>query len=131
MLEYMQLGCVWKNIVDNFRIDITSDKSIGDAMKLAFGGYKHAVGYRIDAEKGMIFYWSISKNMTPFPFKMDAEGAAHFVLRWLKEADYGQEPDHDGHNGRGWRLYNEDWGHISNEWQAFVAIQPVWAMYGK
>jgi len=65
------------------------------------------------------------------PFKMDADGAADFARRWLEEADYGREPDHDGDNGKGWRLYNEAWGHIDEDRYAVIAVAPAWAMYGK
>jgi hypothetical protein len=27
------------------------------------------------------------------------------VTAWLEEVDYGEEPDHDGANGKGWRVY--------------------------
>lgn len=65
------------------------------------------------------------------PFKLDAEGAADFARRWLAEADYGKQPDHDGDNGRGWRLYVEGWGHVDGHRNAIIAISPAWAMYGK
>lgn len=67
-----------------------------------------------------------------FPFEMDAAGAADFAIRWLEGAAvYGGEPDHDGDNSKGWRVWNEAWGHVDNQWQACLAIQPVWAMHGK
>lgn len=66
-----------------------------------------------------------------FPFKMDADGAADFARRWLSQTEYGHEPDHDGDNGKGWRLYNEGWGHIDGDNYGVIAVAPVWAMYGK
>lgn len=120
--------------MDNFQIDITSEGSIFKAMELAFrdGPNMRAVGYRISTEKGLIFYqYGSSARMTALPFKIDAAGAADFATQWLAEQNYGPEPDHDGDNGKGWRLYCEEWGHVDNESQAFVAVQPVWAMYGK
>lgn len=118
--------------MDNFQIDITSEGALDAAMRLAFQSERQrAVGYRIDPEKGIVLYQYESAVMTPFPFKMDAAGAADFVKRWLAEADYGPEPDHDGHNEKGWRLYNEAWGHVGGDYKAFVAVKPAWAMYGK
>lgn len=70
-------------------------------------------------------------DQVALPFTLDAEGAADFARRWLAEADYGSQPDHDGDNGRGWRVYNEGWGHVDGHRSAIVAITPVWAMYGK
>jgi hypothetical protein len=120
--------------MDNFHIDITSKGPLAAAMAIAFGNGPNmrAVGYRLSLEKGLIFYqYDSSKRMTPLPFKLDAAGAADFATRWLAEADYGPEPDHDGHNSKGWRLYCEDWGHVDGEYQAFVAVKPAWAMHGK
>ena len=62
---------------------------------------------------------------------MTLEQAADFAVGWLEHADYGREPDHGGDNGKGWRLYCEDWGHVDHDHYAFAAVQPVWAMYGK
>ena len=117
--------------MDNFRIDITSEGDLTPAMRIAFGKYRKAKGYSISPEKGLIFYWAEHERAAMLPFELDAEAAADFARRWLAEQNYGTEPDHDGDNGKGWRLYNEAWGHIGNEWQAFVAVKPAWAMYGK
>lgn len=70
-------------------------------------------------------------DKTTLPFKLDADGASDFARRWLEEADYGREPDHDGSNGKGWRIYNEGWGHVDNDHYGVIAVTPVWAMYGK
>jgi hypothetical protein len=84
--------------------------------------------------KRLIFFWSDSETVSDriaLPFKLDATGAADFAIRWLGELDYGRQPDHDGDNEKGWRLYCEGWGHVDGHWGAFVAIAPAWAMYGK
>lgn len=147
--------------MDNFRLDITSAGDLGPAMALAFNPPRHAIGYAIrDAIEGerwseaecerhphlwrdwktpprprrLVFYWSLTQEceeIVALPFKLDAAGAADFAKRWLAEEDYGSEPDHDGSNGKGWRLYNESWGHVDGHWAAFVAVAPTWAMYGK
>lgn len=78
-----------------------------------------------------MLYWTFSDNMIPFPGPLDAEQVESMIRAWLAEAPYGLEPDHDGHNTKGWRVYNEAWGHVNTEWQAFVAIEPVWLMHGK
>ena len=62
---------------------------------------------------------------------MTLELAADFAAGWLGHANYGNAPDHDGDNGKGWRLYCEGCGYVDNDHYAFAAVQPVWAMYGK
>lgn len=132
-------------VMDNFRFDVTcrGDGPFRQAMALAFGEAK-ATAYVVMADKGLVFLSSPAisgipseppgepRIIVPFPFKMDAEGAADFALRWLKDAaDYGRQPDHDGDNCRGWRLYNESWGHVGNHRSAIIAVLPAWAMIGK
>lgn len=149
--------------MDNFYFNMTSEgqKSLETILGLAFGQYRHAVGYairppvtgiRYELPEGMdkrdqyklgwekegkpqrlIFYWIANDrpDFVAFPFKLDAIGAADFAIRWLAELDYGKQPDHDGDNHRGWRAYCEGWGHVDSEYRAFAAIAPAWAMYGK
>jgi hypothetical protein len=69
-----------------------------------------------------------------FVVPIDAERAAANVHDWLTlkgGANYGEQPDHDGDNGKGWRVFNESWGHVFGMYQAICAVQPAWAMYGK
>lgn len=120
--------------MDNFRINIVSegDEALRKAMELAFRHYK-AEGFLVDRDS-LIFLWSMNEGhigSVRLPFKMDSLGATNFALQWLAEVEYGSEPDHDGDNGRGWRVYNEEWGNVSGLWSAIVGVQPVWAMYGK
>lgn len=131
--------------MDNFRIDITSegDVNLERALLIAFSrSGSGAVGYAVrDAVPGvphetkprrLVLFWTTREaDFVPLPFKLDAAAAADFARHWLAEQDYGKEPDHDGHNGRGWRIYNEAWGHVDGDYAAFVAIAPAWAMYGK
>jgi hypothetical protein len=123
--------------MDNFRFDLTSEGDLTKPMEIAFGHYRTAEAYLIDPKKGLIFFWSAhannntDKRLVALPFKLDAIGAADFAKRWLAEQDYGNQPDHDGDNGKGWRLYNEDWGRVGARTYSFIAVQPAWAMYGK
>lgn len=116
--------------MDNFRIDVTSQGERHLAAVFDIVAKYKIIGYSVE-DGVLIFYWSEHPAMTKLPFTLDAKGAVDFVTRWLAEQDYGDEPDHDGSNGKGWRAYNEAWGHVKNRWQALVAIHPVWAMYGK
>ena len=104
----------------------------------------------------MILYWvkpdrlPDGEDFVAFPFKVSRQRRKAFskhglpraadaddrlpwlvdlIIAWLQEADFGKEPDHDGDNGKGWRVYVEDWGHSRH--QSMCAIEPAWAMYGK
>lgn len=86
------------------------------------------------SEKGshtLILLWHEERESIQLPFPLDLDGATQFVSQWLKSADYGREPDHDGDNGKGWRIFTEDWGHVAGHHYAIVGVQPAWAMYGK
>lgn len=65
------------------------------------------------------------------PFTLGHDGATEFVNSWLSQVDYGPEPDHDGSNGKGFRVFTGKWGEVHGSDGAFVAIQPKWAEYGK
>lgn len=120
-------------------------KAIGYAVREAVEGKRHAPpdGYKYPhlmewstkpKQKRLVFFWAEPTNdpaFVKFPFAMDIEGMADFATRWLASLDYGRRPDHDGDNGRGWNVYTEGWGHVDGQWQAFVAVSPAWAMYGK
>lgn len=94
-------------------------------------GNRMTVGYRVH-ENAIILYWAKSENMIPFPYEMEVKEVTQFVGGWLAKTkpNYPQ-PDHDGDNEQGFRIYNEGWGHVGGQWEAFIAITPIWAMYGK
>lgn len=88
----------------------------------------------VEDEKGcptLILLWYGEGKALPLPFALGLDGAIAFVTEWLKSVDYGSQPDHDGSNHKGWRVFNESWGHVAGYHGAIVAIQPAWAMYGK
>lgn len=124
------------------------------AMQIMFYSEPHrprpvrATHYQITTERGLVFYDysfelsgvpqaeqykdKIPTDLTAMPFKLDAEGAADFALRWLDEAEYPREPDTDGSTEKGWRVHNGQWGHPhSDNWSSFVAVKPDWIVYGK
>jgi hypothetical protein len=140
--------------MDNFRFDITarSPEMLKLALKVAFEldddkpyvyGYSmgpapkesaSAAGGEWGANKAkarLVLYKYESAKATPLPYKMNFEQALSFVQGWLQNAGYGPQPDHDGSNSKGWRVYNEAWGHVNDDWAGFVAIEPVWALHGK
>lgn len=62
---------------------------------------------------------------------MTPADATAFAKGWLRDVDMGREPDHDGDNGRGFRVFTEAWGKVAGHTYAICAIEPVWACYGK
>lgn len=84
-----------------------------------------------DGVPTLILLWSEERNATKFPFPLNINQSAQFIVDWLASLDYGRQPDHDGSNGKGWRLFTESWGHVAGHHYAIVAAQPAWAMYGK
>lgn len=123
--------------MDNFKIDVVCEgaERLKPALEIAFGKHK-ATHYTVH-NKALVFFWTEPKSIRKdvvvhvLPFSLTKEAAPAFVNEWLKQQDYGKEPDHDGSNSKGWRVFNESWGQVFNWWEAFVAIEPVWAMYGK
>ena len=82
----------------------------------------------------LILFWSdqsINDPINRFPAVMGPAELEPIIKAWLAERQYPPEPDHDGSNHKGWRVYNEQWGKVNDEWQAFAAIEPVWLEYGK
>lgn len=119
--------------MDNKTFKITNEgkDAFALAMKLAISGHKKIVGYRV-ADDELVLYWTASEKCIPFPYEFNTEQATEFAWGWL-EANKPKtpQPDHDGDNKPGFHVYCEAWGHVKAEWQAFVAIGSIWAMYGK
>jgi hypothetical protein len=107
------------------------------SLQIAFGGHKKAWGWKSSPER-LIFAWheNAGEGFVPFVTPIGWEQAVDVVKGWCKEvADYGSEPDNDGHVSRSWRVYCDYWGFvkendISNHY-AFAAVEPYWAEYGK
>lgn len=121
--------------MDNFRIDITAEmqETLLDALTIAFRhNHGPARGYRVTPENGLIFLWlPVESNPKDVVARMTVSEAADFAWQWLQEQDYGPQPDHDGDNERGFRIYCEGWGYVANDYRAICAVQPKWAMFGK
>jgi hypothetical protein len=117
---------------DNFHFDITG-APLELAMQVAFSSNKKAIGMTMTPTR-LTFFWTNPQTPVDGYSKlppMEWEVAMHVVKSWQQTAEYGKEPDHDGDNGKGLCVFNEAWGHINNRWEAFVAIEPAWIMYGK
>ncbi|MBF5006975.1 hypothetical protein [Diaphorobacter caeni] len=145
--------------MDNRRIDITSegDDFLAGAIGLAWGNsllkathykvvnlaeqtryygeptHRHCTE-NVEDSTGvptMILLWSAERDAVPLPTPMGLGAMTDVVAGWLKDVPRGREPDHDGSNGHGWRVFTEAWGYVFGHHCAIVGIQPAWAMYGK
>lgn len=85
----------------------------------------------------LVFYWSDPslKEATEILMYVKPREAATMVIAWMdtlvKKDKFPPQPDHDGSNSRGFRVFCEQWGHVNDNHYAIVAVQPTWAMYGK
>jgi hypothetical protein len=121
--------------MDNFRVDVTArtDEALRLTLDLVMADRGRVLGYRVGEAAGaptLILYQYESKKMIPLP-PMGIEAASHFIRAWLADATYPPEPDIDGSVKKAWQIYNEDWGHVQGEFEAFMAVRPVWALIGK
>jgi hypothetical protein len=123
--------------MDNFKVDIVWEGEkrfraiLGMVLDKHNSRTKKFEHYAIDDDLGLILFWAESKNAQKLPYPMDHAALVDFAWNWLKTATYGREPDHDGDNGKGWRIFTESWGRVKGDWATICAIQPIWAMYGK
>jgi len=128
--------------MDNFHFDMTSQGA--EKLKVALGLFdppgRKVVGYSVGEvdygggkglKRRLVLYWNDSAQATKLPFPMTMEQAADFAAGWLEHADYGREPNHEGSNSKGWRLYCESWRMVGSDWCAFAAVEPAWALHGK
>lgn len=139
---------------DNFHFDLTG-VPLDTCLKIAFDSTpgKKAVAWAVQeaftadpnksweksSRRRLILFWHENAkkdggdcDVQMLPAPMDVEAAVPFVKSWLRAENYGGQPDHDGDNGQGWRVYNEAWTKIERAGSySFVAIEPVWLMYGK
>ena len=127
----------------SFRFSIT-DAPLAECLAIAIRGAAggKVEGWKVDKGPGpdpsdphpdrLILVWSTqSPGSHPLPAPLKGEALVGFVRSWLETVDYGKEDDTDGHCKKGWHVYNDAWGYIDGDPYAFVAIEPVWLVYGK
>ena len=99
-----------------------------------------AMGIPLDESPARLtFFWTHLRSGEPLkeevyqelPFPSSPKLVEYMMSAWLDNCVWPPEPQHDGSNGRGFRLFNENYGHVNDHWQAFVAIEPYWLIYGK
>lgn len=130
---------------DNFHFDI-SGASLAKSLEIAFTHHKTAVGWvevrltpklsdgtfsKKNDNSSLVLYWADKSGVNKFPVPLTFEEVRPMIESWLKKADYGRYPIHDGDNSKSHRVFNETWGHVNGDWEAFVAIEPCWMMNGK
>lgn len=136
--------------MDNFSIDITAEgrKTLLEILRILFrhnapgGKATHWTEVEVKAKsewigaggprRALVLLWSEDgAESQRFPIPLDAEGVFEMVWSWLGSANRGKEPDQDGSNAEGWRIYCDHWGHFEGSHYAIAGIVPAWAMYGK
>ena len=92
-----------------------------------------AKGYAIDKERNRIVLFQYDDDRSvAFPAPLGPDQCAKLVSAWLDDANYPNEPDHDGDNAKGWFCHTEGWGHVEPFGHAaFLAVEPHWIQYGK
>ena len=121
----------------NYHFDITDDQRLQAWIELCAGS-REAAGWRIveateDRPARIVFYWhEPDEGFNAFPFKGQPRQIAMLAQWWLEdEAKYPIQPGHDGSSERGFRIFNEECGHVDGSPYGFMAIEPAWAEYGK
>ena len=121
---------------DNALFDIQSEgrETFNKAFELVWkiAGNRTATYYFMH-KSSMVLCWCETdmKIGVRLPYPMNMEAARDFMWHWLSNAPYPVDPDIDGDVSKGWRIYNEDWGHVADHWQAFLAVEPVHMLHGR
>ncbi len=94
--------------------------------------WKRVTGFNTENNQFVLF-WTDHRQAVKLPTDLPIEVIAPMIIAWLENsAIYPNEPDHDGHNSKGWFAECHAWGHIDGfGYPAFAVIKPEWMMYGK
>lgn len=131
-------------LVQTLKVAADTYEQLVAVMRVIFGrSYTSATHYRVgslnDGTPYLIFMWSDDAGSNQLLTKMsDPEAVASQVYEWLKNAEYGKEPDHDGDNSKGWLISvegNYSWpprddGYKGSNYEVFT-VSPEWIEYGK
>lgn len=94
----------------------------------------------IETSAGLVILWSDQDDKSyRFPAPLTHEQVVPIVWQWFQSkkpedftlVKWEENLDHDGDNKIGWRVYVEDWGHVTGISCAICAIKPVYLWYGK
>ncbi len=118
----------------SFKIESIGVDSFSSAMIIAMTKEKKVTGYRLHPEKGLILYSrdSMEKGYVKFLYPMNIHQITEFSYGWIEATPVQYcEPSHDGHNRKGFIIFNEEWAKVDGEYGAFACVNVIWAMYGK
>lgn len=120
-------------MADNYKFDIAG-APLSKALDIATTEHSKVTHWRVEKTEDMprlILYWTDSSKATPLPAPLEGSGLTEFIKSWLDNVEYGTTFWGDAETGKGCRVFNEDWGHVGGEWQAFFAVEPYLLLYGK
>lgn len=127
--------------MDNREIDIKSEgkEAFAKAVELLFDGAPSGKAtHWLEHDDTLVLFWHDEENpacsCTKLPYALNAKTAIDFCWNWLQQKDedqYKEYLDHDGSNGKGFRVFNESWGKVFGHHYSFMGVQAIWAWYGK
>lgn len=115
--------------------------SLDLALAVAFQNQPHgALAYSIEpgSPRTLLLHWTKRDPRAGTPRELnellcphDVTMAVQLVRKWLDTEQYPDEPQHDGDNSKSFIVSTGPWGHVGNDWTAFVAIRPDWQIWSK
>jgi hypothetical protein len=122
-------------VADNYRFDI-SGAPLEQALALAFLQNSKVIGWRVQERDGkpprLILYKYETPGISLAPAPLSADAVTALVQQWVDTVEWNpRHPWRDVVTSRGCRVYNEEWGHVDGQWQAFCAIEPYQLWHGK
>jgi hypothetical protein len=123
---------------DNLFFEIRScgKKPLECAVQIAYDGASggkatHYVEREVDGVSTLILLWHEERGAIKLPFPLTVDKAADFVQGWLDNCPKPKEPDHDGDNNPGFRIFVDSWGQVNDWTYSFMGVEFHWQMYGK
>lgn len=129
---------------DNQHFSVSGETEAGLRATLALAGkmfQTHVSGYRAEPDSGrLVLYFSTvladthsRKDVQRLPAPVTLEGMTTLIWEWLAtvpDSQRAEYSDHDGSNGRGWRVFVENWGRVGDEYDT-IAVEARWNWFGK
>lgn len=124
-------------MIDEFAVDVISDRGIELAMKCAFLEHAKAthVAAKIKDDLGgpqLIFAWheQAGKEFTELPAPVDADGACEIALTWLREIQWPPRSDEDEH--KAWRITTPSGMSLGTaHFYIICYVRPYWGTVSK
>lgn len=123
------------------RVDVASEGSLHLDLAIKLSMQYHVsyerneptVTHWMEHDGKLVFYWHASGGGNAFVVPHTREMLVPLILSWLAKQDYGDEPDHDGSNGKGWRLksHMEFNNAIPGSFYVQFYVHPEWMEYHK